>query len=120
MRIRLIAPVAGLLLSGCLASKGDVQLLQTQLTSMSDAAARANEAQRVHIDQVLTQIARTNDSIRILSSRVAKFEGDVKNDHYLAGQQMLQIQELLGQSQRRIQELRASLEEKSQAAGAPP
>lgn len=117
--VRRFAPLAVLLVSGCLASKGDVALLQTQLTSMSDASARANDAQRAHIDQVLAQIQRTNDSIRVLSQRLAKFEGDVKNDHYQAGQQMLQIQELLGQSQRRIQELRASLEEKAAQAPAP-
>lgn len=116
--VRRIAPLVALALSGCLASKGDVVLLQTQLTSMSEAAARANEAQRVHIDQVLAQIARTNDSIRTLSTRLAKLQGDVQNDHYQVGQQMIQIQELVGQSQQRIRELRASLDEKNQAAGA--
>ena len=93
-----IAPLAALLLSGCLASKGDVALLQTQLTSMSQASARAAEAQRVLIDQVLAQIARTNDSIRILSTRLARFQGDVQNEHFEAGRQMIQIQELVGQT----------------------
>jgi tol-pal system protein YbgF len=119
MRARGAAIVAAVLVTGCLASKGDVALLQTQLTSMTEASARANEAQRAHVDQVLAQIARTNDSIRVLSTRLAKFQGDVQNDHYQAGQQMVQIQELLGQSQRRIQELRASLEEKAATPAAP-
>ena len=42
----------------------------------------------------------------------------MQNDHYEMGRQILQIQELSGQSQRRLQELRASLEERKQRAAA--
>ena len=119
-----MAPLSALLLAGCLASKGDVALLRSQLSTMSQAAASANEAQRVQvnraIEQILTQIARNNDSVRVVSSRLAKLQGDVQNDHYEMGRQILQLQELSGQSQRRIQELRASLEERNNQAGVVP
>ena len=39
-----MAPLSALLLAGCLASKGDVALLRSQLSTMSQAAASANEA----------------------------------------------------------------------------
>jgi tol-pal system protein YbgF len=55
----------------------------------------------------------------VLSLRLAKLQGDVQNDHYEMNRQLLQIQELSGQSQRRLQELRASLEERNQASAAP-
>ena len=44
MRARTLAPLAGLVVAGCLASKNDVVLLQTQLNGMQDAAARADTA----------------------------------------------------------------------------
>jgi len=115
MRARSFAPFVALAVSGCLASKSDVVLLQNDLRTMRDASAQAAAAQRAHIDQVLAQIARTNDSVRMLSARLAKLQGDVQNDHYEMNRQILQIQELSGQSQRRLQELRASLEERSSA-----
>ena len=120
-RARRFAPLLALALMGCLASKGDVALLQSELHTMRDASAQADAAQRAHIDQVLAQIARSNDSVRVLGARLAKLQGDVQNDHYEMGRQILQIQELSGQSQRRIQELRASLEERNnQQPSSPP
>ncbi len=121
-RLRAVAPLAGLLLSGCLASKGDVALLRTQLSAMDQAAAANAEAQRVQLDraiaQIVAQVARDNDSVHAVSARLAKLQGDVQNDHYEMGRQILQLQELSGQSQRRLQELRASLEERNSVAGA--
>ena len=124
MRLSRAAPVLALVLAGCLASKGDVALLQNQLNTMSQAAATASEAQRTQVDgaikQILAQIARNNDSVRVVSARLGKLQGDVQNDHYEMGRQILQLQELSGQSQRRIQELRASLEERNNQAGVVP
>ena len=119
MRLRTMAPAAALLLGGCLASKRDVFLLQGQLSSMQVAAARADAARSAQITAVLDQIVQSNDSVRALSARLAKLQSTVATDHYEMGRQILQIQELSGQSQRRLQELRASLEERSQMAAAP-
>ena len=125
IRATRLAPLSALLLlAGCLASKGDVALLQAQIRTMGQTAASANDAERAHLDQaiaqILTQIARNNDSMRVLSVRLAKLQGDVQNDHYEMGRQILQLQELSGQSQRRIQELRASLEERNNQGGVVP
>ena len=118
-------PCLALLLAGCLASKGDIALLQGQLRSMREADAQADSVQRIQIDRqiaremdrVIAQIARNNDSVHALSLRMAKLQGDVQTDHYEMGRQILQIQELTGQSQRRLQELHASLEERHSDAG---
>jgi tol-pal system protein YbgF len=63
---------------------------------------------------------QSNDSVRAVSGRLDKLQSSVATDHYEMGRQILQIQELSGQSQRRLQELRASLEERSQMAAAAP
>jgi tol-pal system protein YbgF len=119
MRARSLAPGVALLLGGCLASKRDVFILQTQLGSMQAASARADTARAAQIGAVLNQLVQSNDSVRALSARLSKLQSTVATDHYEMGRQILQIQELSGQSQRRLQELRASLEERSQMNAAP-
>jgi tol-pal system protein YbgF len=119
MRLRMLTPAASLLVAGCLASKSDVLLLQGQLGSMQRSAARADSAQQAQINAVLGQVMQSNDSVRAVSARLAKLQANVATDHYEMGRQILQIQELSGQSQRRLQELRASLEEQHQTAATP-
>lgn len=118
-RLRSAAPLAALVASGCLASKSDVFLLQNQLNAMQSASTRADSAQRAQANAMLAQLMQSNDSVRALSARLARLQSSVATDHYEMGRQILQIQELSGQSQRRLQELRASLEERSQNAAAP-
>jgi tol-pal system protein YbgF len=121
MRLRSAAPLIALVACGCLASKQDVFMLQSQLSSMQAASARADSARRLQVDGLLSAVTTSNDSVRAISSRLAKLQSTVATDHYEMGRELLQIQELTGQSQRRLQELRASLEERSQngAAAAP-
>jgi len=59
----------------------------------------------------LSKPLRTNDSIRLVSARLAKLQSDVQNDHYEMNRNILTLQELSGQSQRRLQELRGAMEE---------
>ena len=117
-RVLRAVPVGALLLTGCLASKGDVLILQGQLQAMQAFAAKADTMRAAQVDRVLAQVQQSNDSVRALSVRLAKLQSTVVTDHYEMGREILQIQELSGQSQRRLQELRASLEERSQGSAA--
>ena len=119
MRLKAVAPAAALLACGCLASKRDVFMLQNQLSSMQAASARADSAQRMRVEALLSAVSVSNDSVRAISARLARLQSTVATDHYEMGRELLQIQELTGQSQRRLQELRASLEERNQNAAAP-
>jgi len=119
MRTRSLAPIAALVVAGCMASKSDIQLLQTDLATMRTESARSDSARRAQIEQVLAQVIRSNDSIRLVSARLAKLQSDVQNDHYEMNRNILTLQELSGQSQRRLQELRGAMEERSQPAPAP-
>ncbi|HEX5972868.1 MAG TPA: tetratricopeptide repeat protein [Gemmatimonadaceae bacterium] len=119
MRLKAVAPAAALLACGCLASKRDVFMLQSQLSSMQAASARADSAQRMQVEALLNAVSVSNDSVRSISTRLARLQSTVSTDHYEMGRELLQIQELTGQSQRRLQELRASLEERNQNAAAP-
>lgn len=120
MRATRLAPIAALVLAGCLASKTDIALLQTDLQTMRAESARGDSARRAQIDQVLAQLTRANDSVRAISTRLAKLQGDVANDHFQMTREIIQLQELSGQSTRRLQELRGALEERAPVAAPAP
>ncbi len=119
MRLRSFAPAGALLVGGCFATRTDVLQIQSQLIAMQAASARSDTTRGAQFQRVLGQVMESNDSVRALSGRLARLQSTVATDHYEMGRQLLQIQELSGQSQRRLQELRASLEERSQGAAAP-
>jgi tol-pal system protein YbgF len=119
MRLSRFAPLASVVLAGCLASKTDIALLQTDLQTFRTEAARGDSARRAQIDQVLAQLSRSNDSIRAISARLARLQSDASSNFYEMNRQILALQELSGQSQRRLQELRGAVEERVQAAPAP-
>ncbi|MHB0947706.1 MAG: tetratricopeptide repeat protein [Gemmatimonadaceae bacterium] len=104
----LVAP-----LSGCLASKGDVRLLQDELRALRASVAASDTAHRAQSDSVYRLAARTRDSLTALAGRVGRFQADVNGALYDMGRQLITIQELTGQSQRRLQELRATLEDRT-------
>ena len=104
--------------AGC-ATKGDMRILQDELRALRSSVARSDTAQRAQTDSAMTLIARANDSLRLLSTRFATFQANVNGGLYDMGRQLLAIQELSGQSQRRLRELRASLESRMEAMNAP-
>jgi tol-pal system protein YbgF len=108
-----ILPVALVAAGGCFASRQDVQTLQADLLTMRTEQARADTAHKRQLVQVATSLGFLSDSVRALSGRVVKGQGDIRGDLVTVEQELLQIQELTGQSQRRLQELRAGIEARS-------
>jgi tol-pal system protein YbgF len=106
--------------TACLASKGDVRTLQDELRALRSSIAQTDTARRAQADTAMVLIARANDSLRLLSTRFAAFQANVSGGLYDMNRQLLQIQELSGQSQRRLQELRASMESRAEAMSVPP
>lgn len=117
-RLAALAPVALVAAGGCFASKGDMRLLQDELRSLRSSVAQADTARRAQADTLLQVIGRANDSLRVLSARFNAFQGNTATELRSMGSQLITIQELTGQSQRRIQELRASMEAQAEAAAA--
>jgi len=114
-----IIPVAILSVDACFATRQDMQILQNDFATMRAENHQADSARRIQIDRALAQISQANDSIAVISGRVIKGFGDVRGDLYAMSQQLIQIQELTGQSQARLQELRGKLEQRGQSLTAP-
>ena len=112
-----LAPLALLFVSGCLASKSDIRLLQDEMrASRAQAAAgdtsilRANDARAAQIASLSASVTRMNDSLRVLSSRLAGFQATVNGEMDAMARQLVQFQALLGQNTRNVQEARARVD----------
>ena len=104
--------------TGCMASKGDVRVLQDELRALRSSIAQTDTTRRAQADTAMLLISRANDSLRALSTRLSAFQANVTGGMYDMNRQLLQIQELSGQSQRRLQELRASMESRAESMSA--
>jgi tol-pal system protein YbgF len=77
--------------------------------------ARTDSARRVQADSALLFIRRTTDSVHALAQRVSTMQAGVNTNFRQMNDQLITIQELAGMSQKRIVELRASMEERTQS-----
>lgn len=111
---RRLAPVALVATGACFATQSDVRVLQTDVQTLREERHRQDSLMLQRFDQLMASLRTTNDTVRALSDRVTRLQGDVRGDLFQMNQQLLQIQELTGQSQRRLQELRSSLEARQQ------
>ncbi len=93
--------------------QGEVGLLKAEM-------ARRDSARAAQLSEVIELQRRTMDSLTATRKAVAQTKGDVANDLYSIQQQLVQIQELTGQSQVRINQLNAGLERRSAEITAAP
>ena len=100
-------------LSACVASKQDVLLLQTDLKAMRAEYAYRDSTRRVQFDSVIRTMVILNDSLRGLKGEIASFQGNVLGDLFKVRDGLIEIRSLTGQSQSRITELRAELEQRN-------
>jgi tol-pal system protein YbgF len=104
------ALVAGAGLGGCGASKTDVQLVQGEVVLLKAEMARRDSARAAQLDQIIQVQRQIVDSLNATRRSVAQVRGDLSTDLYNIQQQLVQLQELTGQSQQRLTELRTRLE----------
>jgi tol-pal system protein YbgF len=109
----LVAVASALLLSGCLATKQDVGLLQTDFRAMRAEYAYRDSLRKVQFDSVIRTMVILNDSLRGLKGELAAFQGNVLGDLFKVRDGLIEIRALTGQSQTRITELRAELEQRN-------
>jgi len=121
-----VAPVILIAASGCLATKSDVQLLQTEARASRAQSAegvaailRADSVRGRQIAQISAALDRINDSVRVLTARLAAFQATTIGELDALGRQLVQAQALLGATTRSLQDQRNALEELRQQSNAP-
>src|SRR6185369_3926100 len=102
-----VVAVSGL--AGCV-SKGDLQLVQGEVALLRAETLRRDSTRAAQLGEVIQMQRQIMDSLATTRRTVAQVKGDVSQDLYNIQQQLVQLQELTGQSQQRLSELRTQLE----------
>ena len=117
-RLRALSGTVVLLLgsTACFATRNDMRILQGDINTVRTEAQRDARAQSEALAQTARILQTISDSLTRLSSRQLSFEGDARGELRRVNEQLIQVQQLLGQSAAIIRSLRADLE----AAGRTP
>jgi tol-pal system protein YbgF len=96
-------------LGGCV-TKGDVQRVQDDVALFKAETARRDSVRAAQLTELVRVQQRIMDSLTSSRRAVGQLRGDLASDLYNIQQQLVQLQELTGQSQQRLSELRTQLE----------
>ena len=107
---RLITGVALLAGAAGCATKGDVQMVQGEVSLLKAETARRDSARAAQLGEVIRMQQSIMDSLGASRRAVVQLKGDFGTDLYNIQQQLVQLQELTGQSQQRLSDLRTQLE----------
>ncbi|HEX9394729.1 MAG TPA: tetratricopeptide repeat protein [Gemmatimonadales bacterium] len=99
--------------AGC-ALKGDVRKVELQVQALQAERTRADTAQRQLVDSVLEVLAAVQRALTAQQAYLVQLRGDVRTELLSVQQQLVTVQELTGQSQQRLSEMRSSLEQRAQ------
>ena len=113
--------------SACFATRSDVQLLQNDLRvlqaeqaagraqadSARVTAARRDSVAARQLDQLLAGLRSMGDTMQATNGRLLRFQGEVREDLYGLGQQLIQLQTMAGASEQRLRQFRLDMEERS-------
>jgi tol-pal system protein YbgF len=107
------------LLSGC-ALRGDVRKVELQVEALRSEMARSDTARRIERDSLARVLASVQATIAAEQNALVQIRGDIRSDLQAVQQQLMALQELTGQSQQRLSELRSRLSTPAPAATPPP
>jgi tol-pal system protein YbgF len=92
------------------ASPGEVKRVQNDVAVLRAETARQDSVQSARLAEVIRSQQRLMDSLEATRLAVRNLRGATQQDFYKVEQQLVQLQELTGQSQRRLSEMRTQLE----------
>lgn len=103
------------LLTGCFATRNDMRILQGDILTMRQEAARADSARARQLGLLAQSLGVVSDSLKETGRRLTTYQGENRGQFRAIGEQVLQLQELVGQNQQVIQRLRAENEQRMQS-----
>jgi len=106
-------------LGGCMATKSDVTVLQQDIMLVRAEAAQSDSLRRQEIQRLMRSMQSLTDSVSAVSARLTRLRSDVTSRVGAIEEDTRRLQELAGQSQSRMQELRAAVESRTPAPTGP-
>jgi tol-pal system protein YbgF len=113
-RARIVLMAGGaFVLAGCFASVGQLEQLRSDVSAQR-AEADANDSIRaVQLVQILATLRNVTDSIAGFSTRLNRMRAESQSDMRALRQDVAAVQATTGQSQERLQQLRAQIEQRN-------
>ena len=106
--------VLPLVLAGCFyATKSDLDKLQADVLSTRAGSNAADSVQRAYLVDVSRSVRTLSDSINALSKRMNTMRTANESDLAAMKEDIAQLQDLSGQSERQLRDMRAAVEEKT-------
>ena len=116
-RVMLVPAVIVTAGAACFATRNDVRTLQGDIAVLRAENARSDSVHRAQFAAAAVQVGAVSDSLRSLNaflarfaSDVSRFQGDLSIEMHTFGQQMIALQELTGQNQKKLQDVKAQFE----------
>src|SRR5919108_4732548 len=101
------------LTAGC-ALKGDVRKVELQVQALKADLAKSDAARAAERDTTLAAIRLLQQALSTQQAYLVQMRGDLRTELTSVQQQLVAVQELTGQSQQRLTELRSRLETRQQ------
>src|SRR3954462_13874933 len=103
-----------LLNAGCFfATKSDVSQLQQDIVGTRASTNAADSVQRAYLIEVTRSMRTLTDSVNALSRRVNAMKTASESDLAAMKEDIQQLQDLSGQSEQRLRDMRAQIEDKT-------
>lgn len=119
MRLRSALLLALALATGGCAMRTDVVRLERQIASQQREMSRADSARAAGLAAVARLVQGLLDSLAVQQDALTRLRGDLRGELFNVQQQLVVIQELTGQSQQRLSELRSQIDQRSGQVGVP-
>ena len=109
-----LAMTVGLLgLGACFATRSDVRIVQSDIAAMRTELVRNDTEHKEALAAAVRVLQAVGDSVARVNARTTSLQGDLRTETRAIKEQLLQLQNLLGQSAATIARLRASMEERA-------
>ena len=106
--------------TACFASKSDIDELRNELNTLRAETSSADSARAMQMVQMLGTLRLVADSLDAVSARVTRVRAETQSGIRDIHNQVKQVEEASGQSQQRIQEIRAQLEQRNRVSAPAP
>ena len=111
--VRSACVVALGLAAGC-ALKGDVRKVELQVQTLQADLAKSDAARAAERDTILAAVRLLQQALSAQQAYLVQMRGDLRTELLSVQQQLVSVQELTGQSQQRLTELRSRIESRAQ------
>src|SRR3989441_11448752 len=99
--------------AGC-ARKGDVRKVDLQVQALQSDLAKSDAARAAERDTILAAVRLLQQALATQQAYLVQMRGDLRTELLSVQQQLVAVQELMGQSQQRLTELRSRIESRAQ------